>query len=47
MRPLTGSSEAPKGNGRQSLQSIPIRVCVLLEVEVKVTYDDCRKAASI
>ena len=48
MYPLTGSSEAPNGNGSQVMGGTAIGVCVpLLEVEVKPADDDCRKAACI
>ena len=47
VHPLTGSSEAPEGNGRQSLWCIAIGVCVPLEAEVKAANDDYRKAVYI
>ena len=47
VHPLTGTSEAPDGNGRQALRCIGIGVCIPLEVEMKATDDDCRQAACI
>ena len=48
MDPLTGSSEAPEGNGRQALRGIGIEVCVpSLQVKVKAADDYCGKTAYI
>ena len=48
MHPLTGSLEAPDGNGRQALRGVDIGVCIPpLQVEVTVADDNCGKAAWI